>query len=466
MRLTSRNVLSLDPGEYRDTLVPGLILRVWDTGRAWAFRYSFRGVRARVDLGPVEKEKDRLGEDIERARNRARLLIAGMVSGEDPRVSLKKIQADGITVADLCGKMLAGIELRAATRSDWTKRVEAIAASSIAEVPAPALTRASIIAWGDAMVASGLRYSANRNAEVLRRALSFGVEKGILSATPFVKIPPPFTGERARGRFLSKAELVRLIGFLDSQPCGYSNAVRLLLYTAKRKSQVEGSRRAEWDFSDPAKPLWTVPSERMGSKGSPDDLVGVPTQAASVAREMIRMSEGQQLLAPATGRRGKPLAHGVISSSYVDSLKTAVAAERPWTLHCLRATFATHAQELFRADLDLIAACLGQVQTDAPESVRVYALSRRVEEKRELLQKWADWLDTLRAEEAPEMIDLRTTARLCKLTESTLAQYRSWGTGPEYRIVLKRVWYLKASVEAWNAARLAQDRPKKQKSAA
>lgn len=460
MRLTSRNVRSLAPGEYRDAQVPGLILRVWDTGRAWGFRYTFQGERRREDLGAVEKDPAKLAEHIEATRDVARLLVAGMVRGEDPRATLRRKQAEGISVAKLCERMVAETDLRPTTRKDWNTRVAFIRQSSIAEIPAPALTRDTIMEWGSGMVASGLRYSANRNFEVVRRALSFGVEKGILQSTPFVKLKPPFTGEKARGRFLSKAELVRLLAFLDTQPCGYTNAVRLLLYTAKRKSQVEGARRSEFDLSTPGKALWTVPTERKGSKGSPDDLVGLSTQAEAVARLMIAQSDTNALLPPARSLRGKRGAHGAISSSYVDSLKAAVGAEKPWTLHSLRSTFATHAQELFRADLSLVASCLGQVQTDAPESVRVYALSRRVEEKRELLQKWADWIDALRSEEEPEMMDARAAAKFMRLSEETLAQYRSWKRGPTPRIILKRVWYLKRDLEAWKAEREAQGRPK------
>lgn len=71
MRLTSRNVRSLDPGEYRDEKVPGLILRVTDSSRAWGFRYTFATRRSRVDLGPLERDPEKVGENIEQARDLA-----------------------------------------------------------------------------------------------------------------------------------------------------------------------------------------------------------------------------------------------------------------------------------------------------------------------------------------------------------------------------------------------------------
>lgn len=78
----------------------------------------------------------------------------------------------------------------------------------------------------------------------------------------------------------------------------------------------------------------------------------------------------------------------------------------------------------------------------------------------ELLQKWADWLDSLRTEEEPDMLDVRAASKFMGLSEATLAQYRSWKRGPLPRIILKRVWYLKRDLEAWKVERAAQSRPK------
>lgn len=116
MRLTSRNVRSLDPGEYRDPLVPGLILRVTDSSRAWGFRYTFAGKRCRVELGPLERDKDHVAENIEQTRNLARNLVSGIVRGEDPRIALNRHGTDALTVPQLCGKAIADLDLKPRTR--------------------------------------------------------------------------------------------------------------------------------------------------------------------------------------------------------------------------------------------------------------------------------------------------------------------------------------------------------------
>lgn len=463
MRLTSRNVLTLSAGEHRDALVPGLLLRVTETARAWGFRYTFAGQRDRVALGPLERDKGEDGKkiaaDIERARNLARLLVAGLVRGEDPRLTLRRHDASAVTVADLCRQMIEGADLRDRTRRDWRnifKRLienEPFGAGS-----ALFLGPDAIDAQCTRVLAASGGYSANRFFEVVRRAYSYGVEKRTIMASPFVGIKPPFRGEKKRGRYLSEEELGRLVNALATMPpCGHADATWLLLYTAKRRSQVEGSSAKEWHLGGPG-PFWLSPHENPGSKGSPDDKIALSTQAATVAGHMLRF--GGKWLLPDRSRKS----HGEISTDFLNLLRSEVGAARPWSLHCLRATFATHAQERWRADLSLISVCLGHVPTGVPESTRSYALSARLEEKRELLQKWADWLDSLRdSAVAGEMLNCREARIFMGMSEASMSEYRSAGLGAPPRVILKRVWYLRSDLEKWLKEResgphAAQDR--------
>lgn len=449
MRFTSRNVLTLEPGEHRDAVVPGLLLRVTDSSRAWGFRYTFAGQRSRVDLGPLERDKGEDGKkiaaDIERARNLARLLVAGLVRGEDPRLTLRRHDASAVTVAELCRQMIEGAELRDSTRRGWRNIFKRhIEKEPFGAGSALFLGPDAIDAQCAKVLSTSGGYSANRFFEVVRRAYSYGVEKRTITASPFVGIKPPFRGEKKRGRFLSEDELGRLVNALDRMPpCGYADATWLLLYTAKRRSQVETSAAKEWHLEEP-NPYWLAPSENPGSKRSPDDKVALSTQAAKVARHMLRF--GGRWLMP--NRSGKD--HGEISSDFINLLRAEVGSDPPWSLHCLRATFATHAQELWRADLPLISVCLGHVPPGIPESTRAYALSSRLEEKRELLQKWADWLDSLRkAPAADEMVDNREARKIMGMSEASMSEYRSAGLGAPHKVILRKVWYRRSDLEKW-----------------
>lgn len=64
LRLTSRNVGILEPGEYRDHQVKGLILRVGDTSRAWGFRLRRTATKGgpRADARAPDRRCTRAGE--------------------------------------------------------------------------------------------------------------------------------------------------------------------------------------------------------------------------------------------------------------------------------------------------------------------------------------------------------------------------------------------------------------------
>lgn len=155
MRLTSRNVRSLDPGEYRDPLVPGLILRVTDSSRAWGFRYTFAGKRCRVELGPLERDKDHVAENIEQTRNLARNLVSGIVRGEDPRIALNRHGTDALTVPQLCGKAIADLDLKPRTREDWQNHLKRNIEKQFGGVPAAGLSRSMVRLWGQKILKRG-----------------------------------------------------------------------------------------------------------------------------------------------------------------------------------------------------------------------------------------------------------------------------------------------------------------------
>lgn len=388
MRLTSRNVGILDAGEYRDDIVPGLILRAWKTGRSWGFRYSLHGKRHRVDLGPVERDPAHLAENIEHARDLARLLVAGLVRGEDPRVALNRHNSAAIRVGDLCSRAIEALDLRPATRKGWIGHLRHDIAPELGDVPAAALSRDQIRRWGE-KIAKRSGYVANRSFEVLRRAYSWAVENDVLIATPFVRLPKPFKGEAPREDVMTIDELAGLVQALDSEPCGFANAVELLLLTGVRKAEVRGARVAEFEGD-----LWRVPADR--TKGGREHLVPLSRQAAAVFE---RQRGRSPFLFPRVQRRSRderPVSPTFdLGSHYVRRLREQVGGS-DWRLHGFRHALATHGQDVLGTDLQTISAILGHVTPGVSQATRIYARGKQLEPRREALQAWADWLDSLR----------------------------------------------------------------------
>lgn len=391
MRLTSRNVLTLEPGEHRDELAPGLILRVWATGRAWCYRYSLHGKRRRIDLGAVETDRrdsgKRIAENIEQARNLARILSAALVRGEDPHAVLRRHEADGITVRGLCATAMEAMELRPATREGWLGHIRRDIEPTLGDIPAAALSREQIRRWGETITRrSGT--SANRAFEALRRVYSWAVEHDILTSTPFVRLPKPHGKGPTPTNIMSIDELAGLVQTLGAEPCGYANAVGLLLLTGVRKEEVRSARLAEISGE-----VWTIPGER--TKNGVEHIVPLSRQAAEI---IARQRSRSPWLFPRVHIRrvGDPPKSPAfrLGSAYTRRLRHQVGGS--WTLHGFRHALATHGQDVLGFDLQTISAILGHVTPDISRATRIYARGQQLETRREALQAWADWLDSLR----------------------------------------------------------------------
>lgn len=391
-RLTSRNVRILGPGEYRDAQVPGLILRVTPTSRAWGLRYTFAGQRDRVSLGPLSAINEK------QARELAKVLIGGMVKGEDPRVTLNRHAANALTVPALCEQAigiaaemirsdLKPLKLKPKTLYDWKLLYKKNVEKQLAGIPAAALSRTQIREWG-AAIKKRAPFVANRSFEVLRRCYSWAVEAELLSATPFVKLPMPQESEVKRTRFLSPRELGHLMCALRALPCGYANMVELLLLTGVRRDSVQSAR-----VVDIKGDLWTIPD----TKNSLRHPVPLSIQARAVIdRQLADIPPSSIYLFPKTVRVKKSARpHAKIHSRFSNTLREWVRGDH-WTLHDFRRTLSTHAEDELGVDLRVVSLILGHVPEGVPSSTRVYALGQRLADRRIALQRWADWLDSLR----------------------------------------------------------------------
>lgn len=187
---------------------------------------------------------------------------------------------------------------------------------------------------------------------------------------------------------MSVDELAGLVQALTAEPCGYANAVWLLLLTGVRKEEVRGARVDEFEGD-----LWRVPGSR--TKNGQEHLVPLSPQAlAVIARQRHRQKSPYLFPRVHTRRVGDPPKSPAmrIGSHYVDALRARAGGE--WTLHGFRHALATHGQDILEVDLTVVSAILGHV-TDISKATRIYARGQLLTARREALESWADWLDTL-----------------------------------------------------------------------
>ena len=170
-------------------------------------------------------------------------------------------------------------------------------------------------------------------------------------------------------------------------------AMLLVVLNAGRKDEIISGRWAEIDL-DAA--IWSIPGSRM--KAGHDHVVPLSSQALALLGELRAMVPVElEHLFPNRRDHRRPMANRSLNA-VLDRMGLGGEA----TVHGFRSAFSTK----FNSEgenADVIEACLAHVHGNAVR--RTYNKADYMPQRRELLQRWADYLDTERAKEEPATED-------------------------------------------------------------
>lgn len=403
--LHPRTLRALPLGEHRDSVRPGLVLRVTAGARSFFVAYKVRGA------GGWQTRRYRLGSADEltlaEAREQARAILALVAQGRDPHAERleERRRPSGLTVGDLAERMLAALPLAPKTLDGWT-RMLAVDVAPLAGRPAQAVTRAEIRALVAAIVDRGAPVLANRVLQFLRRVYTWGQEQDdLVPGWPGAGLRA--SAEAPRDRVLTAEEVGALWRALHGWLEGpFRDASLLLLLTGVRRDCVLGMRRDEVDLEAG---LWRIPAERM--KADRAHVVPLVGPALELVRGLLAAAPGACLLrqarrdAPRTWptktmtllramvgaevAAGRGLELPIVEGGAVDAA-AARAVVPAWTIHDLRRTVATHMREDLRVGRDVVAAILAH---RVPGVTGIYDRSELLDERRAALVAWAAWCE-------------------------------------------------------------------------
>lgn len=416
--------------EMLDSVVAGLRLRVWPTGaKKWSLLYRTpAGAFSRLSLGDFGESPDLT---LAAARKAAQAKKVAIAAGQDPQEEKRqkravaraeraaKLDAKGETVEAVALQCVEALKLRPATRREWLRLIHVEIAPTFPGRAAKELTRPEIKAW-TRKLARRNGWIANRSFSLLRRVYSWAASDDIelVGASPLVGMKKPFEDETESERVLSAADLraiLRALNALDlrgefereekeSEGPGipYVEACRLLLLTGVRRSAVIGAKRAEFEGLDGKTPQWVVPGGAYGrSKSGRPHVVPLSPAALEVVRRRMAVAKGSFLFPVRRLVKGKTEKDRPMTwdSHFMGLLKDTAdkivgASMEPWKLHGFRAALATNSREHLKVSGDVVGALLGHKKPGAAVT-RVYDRSELLEEKRDALCLWADWLEDL-----------------------------------------------------------------------
>lgn len=409
--LTVRTLENIQPGKTRreiaDGLRPGLYFVVQPSGAtSWAVRYRHAGVPRKLTLGAYP------ALSLTEARERSGEALRAVAQGRDPATekrSARQQAKDGPSHSDTIPaivEMYLSRHVRPNLRSaaDIERMFKKEIATPWAKRTIHEITRRDVVELLDRIVDRGSPYTANRAFGLIRKLMSWAVERGIIQSSPCVGLRLPSV-EISRDRILTDDELRLFWRATESTPYPFGPFLQLLLLTGQRRDEVAGMRRSELNLDSAT---WMLPKER--TKNNRAHEIPLPASAVQILRSIPIIAGSGDLIFSTTGEThisGYSKAKERLDAAMVALAKENGWSEIPdWRLHDLRRTVASGMARL-GINLPVIEKVLNHVSGSFRGIVGVYQRHSFADEKRTALGAWARFVEaTVAGEKVSNVVRL------------------------------------------------------------
>ena len=240
-----------------DSEVKGFGVRITSAGaKAFVLNYRAGGRERRITIGSYPDWK------VAAAREQAKQLKRRIDVGDDPMAE-RHTERAAPTMDSLADRFVAEhlLKRRPATQTDYKGILKLYIRPTLGKLKVADLRHTDVERLHTA-VAKKAPYRANRTVAVLSKMLSLAVKWEMRTDNPARGIER--APEHKRERFLSAAEIARLgVALAESKEKSSANAIRLLLLTGARRSEV---LKARWSEIDLEAGVWVKPSAHTKTK--------------------------------------------------------------------------------------------------------------------------------------------------------------------------------------------------------
>ena len=383
MSVTQKAVFTLPNGVHR--VEDCLYLRVQDSGRSFIFRYMKDGKRRDIGVGSALKVS------VAQAKAIASKYRTEIAAGRDPKPKKTKTEEKKArTFREVAADALENTkEVRQWKRERqagrWWQILVSYGLQVLGDKPIRQIGRQDIID-----VLTPIWFEKNPTASYLRtileRVFSYAIFNGeYTNANPAVykgnlDIVLPSTAKIHKTKHYAATDLdqmKRVMIELIEEHSVISLTVAVIMLTALRQVEVT---KAEWTEIDLNEKVFSVPPERRKVARDYPHRVPITKQLEEIFK-FLGHEKVNEYVFWSRKRKGKPIKPG---STLV--LLQRVAGEEA-TIHGCRSTFRVWAEETGQ---NTTAAEYQMMHENPSAVVRAYQRSDLLEQRRELMQRWAD----------------------------------------------------------------------------
>jgi integrase len=406
MRLTSATIktLTLPSGlsdkTYFDDDLPGFGVRVRAGGsRKWVVLYDFGGKTRKFTLGAVGTL------DPGEARRRAKDILAARTLGRDPATEKQAARERASeTFGALLPRYLAHKQVQLRPRS-W-KEVERHLmkyARPLHTRPVAAVDRRAVATLVTAIAENHGLMAAHTARGSLSGYFTWLIRAGLVDGANPVTHTNMVAQRKRRTRLLTPAELREMWTALGDDE--YGDIVRLLVYTAARKSEIGNLAWSEMDF-DAAE--IRLPAERM--KGGRPHVIPLAAPALAILKARRNngrpfvFSRAQTGVFPGWSWRKELLDQRIAMARKAAGIAEPMAG---WTLHDVRRFVSTTMHDQLGVAPHIVESILAHVGHQGGVA-GVYNRALYLDERTRALQRWAEHIDALTTGKLPgKVVKLR-----------------------------------------------------------
>ncbi|EEA0619220.1 tyrosine-type recombinase/integrase [Salmonella enterica subsp. enterica serovar Typhimurium] len=360
----------------------GLVIEVLPTGRKiWRFRYRFDNKSQQITLG--EYPAFSLAE-ARLWREKCRSLVAHGINPAQKKQEEKLKQKDPTTVKTFAKRWLTDIvEKSNRDPRNITRVIEKDIIPIIGKLELEELTTAHIQVVLDRIKQRGSDHVALLTRNVLKRMLAYAISRGIIFNNPAAAIEARYIAQAtSRDVALTAEEIGILLRgiYTSNMNRRHKLALHLLIICMVRKSELIEATWSEVNFNALE---WRIPGERM--KMDNPHIVPLSKQALAMFEELKFLAGDSPYVFPSRHGYRRPISKTTLNCA----VRTLDLNVRDFVIHDFRRTASTLLHEQ-GYNSDWIEKYL------AHKICGVHGVYNRAEylnQRREMLQSWADFVD-------------------------------------------------------------------------
>ena len=386
-KLTTLTVKHAKLGKHFDG--GGLYLEVTKTGaRYWRLKYRFGGKESRLGFGRCD------GVPLAEARRRRDEARARLRDGKDPAAERKAVKNTQRQDRKAPFPVVAAAWL-VYKRKEWSPETHRKAQYVVDTYLIPALRRHSITTLSTKEAVKGLEHIGNKAPALAVKArqylggiVTYAIREGLREDGRLLSLRGAVP-KHEKGNIPAATdpkEIIELLHAIDAYPAHVVRAaLKLAMLTAMRPGLVAAARWADIDL-DAAE--WSIPAPMMKTRHA--HIVPLPMQAIAVLREMQPLTDGTEYVF-------QPLAKQKTNHMHREAMSKALRSmgfQGRHSTHGFRGMLRTVGRERLGIDSDVLEAQLAHAKKGDVQ--KAYDRTTFNDERRRVMQVWADYLDNLR----------------------------------------------------------------------